>query len=130
MLKAFVRRIEELDEADFDRVIAGDWKIEVGGGGPEPKRSGGDVCSSEEIERLRDELGGVSSRERARELIDGTLRSKADLAAFAKALDVPAPKGASVERLRESLVEATVGFRLRSVAIRKGGQAGREKAAL
>jgi len=43
---------------------------------------------------------------------------RAELKALATDMDLPVPKSDTVGRLRDRIVEATIGFRLRSQAIR------------
>ena len=75
-------------------------------------------CSDEEFEKLQDALRNTDTREQAREIIDRLLHTKAELTRFARVLDIPVPKSTSSEQIKDRLVEGTVGYRIRSAAIR------------
>jgi hypothetical protein len=119
LLRHFTRQIQAMDDEDVQRILDGELELEIRTTDRRARSSGKrQRCSDEEMIRLRDSLGRVRSRECALELIDRTLQSKTDLARFAKAIDVPVPKEASTNDVRDRLVEATVGYRIRSAAIR------------
>lgn len=118
LLRSFARQIHALEEEEFSRLVKGDWRIEIGHGKSSRHRRAIARCSAAELQRLRSALASTASRESARELIEGVVHSREDLTELAKALDIPAPKRSSTEDLKERLIEATVGFRLRSAAIR------------
>ena len=63
-------------------------------------------------------LLAVRSRDEAMDLLIGSGHTRPDLVAVARALEAPSQKGDTVQRLRERIVEAAVGYRLRSQAIR------------
>ena len=120
LLRDFARRIQAMDDARMERILAGELRIEVRA--PEKERAkareGKARCSDPEIESLRRELQEAGSREPARALIDRYLHSKADLVHFARVLDISAPQKSSSDDIEARLVESTVGYRLRSAAIR------------
>ena len=120
LLRDFARRIQAMDDARMERILAGELRIEVRA--PEKERAkareGKARCSDVEIEWLRRELQEAGSCEPARALIDRYLHSKADLVHFARVLDISAPQKSSSDDIEARLVESTVGYRLRSAAIR------------
>lgn len=120
LLRDFARQIQAMDDAQIERILAGELRIEVRA--PEKERAkareGKARCSDPEIESLRRELQEAGSREQARALIDRYLHSKADLVHFARVLDISAPQKSSSDDIKTRLVESTVGYRLRSAAIR------------
>ena len=120
LLRDFARQIQAMDDAQIERILAGELRIEVRA--PEKERAKAHEnkasCSDREIELLRRELQEAGSREQARVLIDRYLHSKADLVHFARVLDIPAPQKSSSDDIKTRLVESTVGYRLRSAAIR------------
>lgn len=118
LLRSFARQLQAMDDADVARLIAGD-RFEIRLLERSRRRSqSSPSCSEDELDRLRRNLLKAKSREVARELIDRSLHSKADLFALARELDVSVPKSATSENLRERLVEGTVGFRVRAAAVR------------
>jgi hypothetical protein len=71
-----------------------------------------------EIERVRTELQTRSSREAGIEYLDNLSLTKETLREIASALDLPTPRDDTIARLKDRIVEATIGYRLRSDAIR------------
>lgn len=71
---------------------------------------------------LRAALAAQDSRQAGLEVLAGLAPNRAALEASARALDLPVSKAEGVEQLRDRIVEATIGFRLRSQAIRGDGQ--------
>jgi hypothetical protein len=63
------------------------------------------------------ELKQLSTREQGVSLLQDRCKVKDDLLQLARAIDIPIPKDATVERTRNFIVEATIGFRIRSNAI-------------
>ncbi|MEU3269087.1 hypothetical protein [Streptomyces bacillaris] len=74
--------------------------------------------SSADLDRLREDLINASSREAGEKYIENQKLSRVDLQALARALDIPVRKGANMKAIKEGIVEATIGYRLRSGAIR------------
>jgi hypothetical protein len=64
------------------------------------------------------------TREEAMELLKTDGVSKLVLEALARHLDLPVLRSDSVDRLRQRIVEATIGYRINSEAIRGGSRGG------
>ena len=120
LLRDFAKQIQAMDDSQIERILSGDLGIEVRVLDKDTtKVSKGRVrCSDQEIDQLRQALQETNSREKAEALIEQYLYSKADMIRFARFLDVPASQKSTSEDLKNRLVEATVGYRLRSAAIR------------
>jgi hypothetical protein len=73
-----------------------------------------------DVASLRQRLDGCETRSEGNEVLQLAGVHKADLVELARLLDVPVTKSDNIERLREKVVEATVGYRLASKAIRGG----------
>ena len=71
---------------------------------------------------VRSKLLGLTAREEGRAYLDGLGLNKPSLQRLASTLDLPAPNTDSVDRIKDRIVEATIGYRLRSEAIRGKGQ--------
>jgi hypothetical protein len=69
-------------------------------------------------------LESLQNREDAARLLKSQDLSKTDLRRIAKALDVSYQKDDTTDRLTDKIVEATIGFKLRSEAIQGRRQAG------
>ena len=119
LLRQFATQIQAMDDDEIQRILDGDLKMEIRA----PQSTGKRVrkatrCSDADLHELQNSLGRTRTRERAMELINAKLQSKADLTRFARVIDIPVPKEASSGILRDRLVEATVGYRIRSAAVR------------
>ena len=121
LLNKFARQIQAMDDAELERVLAGDWRIELKAKRSPKKHNSSRQCSMDVIRKLRDDLNGTESRQTARRLIDGVAHTRGDLTRLAKMLDLPVPKSCSTAELKDRLIESTVGFRLRSAAVRGEG---------
>lgn len=120
LLHDLARQMQAMDDVEFEKILSGDLKIEirVAGGSQEQKRRKKKTHSPEDTARLCNALRRTNTREQARELIDNALHTKDQLLELARALDIPVPKTVNMEHLKTRLVEATVGFRIRSAAVR------------
>ena len=73
-----------------------------------------------ELRTFIEGLNGSTTREEAASKIDQASLGKADLEVVARELHLPVLREDSSKRLVEKIVEATVGSRLNSLAIRSG----------
>lgn len=73
-----------------------------------------------DLNKLVEDLTGFSSRNEASEFLAKTASTKKILEKIARHLDIPIFKQDNVDVLREKIIEATAGARIRSEAI-KGG---------
>ncbi|MFG2877676.1 hypothetical protein ACGFYU_22215 [Streptomyces sp. NPDC048337] len=80
------------------------------------KPGGRDVLPDPDGVRLV--LAGMNSREEGLAHLDELGLSRAALEKLARTLDVPVARSDRVDRLKERIVEATIGYRLRSGAIK------------
>ena len=118
LLRNVARQIQAMDEATLNRVLEGGFRIDADLPSKPKPTSKPSACSDEQISELKAALNKIDSHEEARRVIGNSLGSRAQLVSFARALDIPAPKNSTSEELKDRLVEATVGFRVRSAAIR------------
>ena len=119
LLRDLASQIQKMDDSEVESVLAGESRLEIR---PPQKKSKRQRTRNryldEESEKLQDALQNTDTREHARELIDSFLHTKEELTRFARVLDIPVPKSISSEQIKDRLVEGTVGYRLRSAAIR------------
>jgi len=71
-----------------------------------------------ELEKLKDNLYNMNNREDGLFLLERHSPTRSRLEALAKLLDISVTKRDSVEHIRTKIVDTTIGFRLRSKAIR------------
>ena len=69
------------------------------------------------MKKINDELDSAKSRNDGLEIIESSLKKKTELVAFAKFIDVATMKSDRVDEIKNKIVDATVGARLRSGAI-------------
>jgi hypothetical protein len=74
--------------------------------------------TSTEVENYLDQLTMAQTREAASEIIDKLNFTRKELEALARTRSVHVTKDDNVQRIKEKLVEAIVGSRLNSLAIR------------
>ncbi len=119
LLRRFASQLQAMDDEDFSRILSGE-KFEIRlREKREPKRAKSDTqTKSIAFDQLRQELVKAKSRKEARELIEENIQDQVSLLAFAQHIEVPIPKSASSEKIKDRLVEATVGYQFRSAAIR------------
>ncbi len=115
LIREFLKFLESLSPDALSAVMQGDRKITFSlGDDSEPKKKTA-TLDDKSLATLQQQLRDSRSREDAHSLIAGL--TKASLTALAKQLDTPTQKADTVDRLREKIVEATIGFRMRSEAI-------------
>lgn len=118
LLRNVARQLQTMDESTLERVLAGGFRIDADLPDKRKPAAKQAACSDQQIDELKAALSKIDNHEEARRLIGDSLCSRAQLVCFARALDVPTPSRSTSDQLRDRLVEATVGFRVRSAAIR------------
>lgn len=118
LFRNFARQIQAMDESTLNRVLEGGFRIDADLPSKPKQARKKPACSDEQLSALKEVLSKIDNHEAARQAIGDSLRSRAQLVSFARALDIPAPKNATSDELKDRLVDATVGFRVRSAAIR------------
>jgi len=125
LFRNFARQIEAMDEVTLNRVLEGGFRIDTDLPRKSRRAKGQSACSEEQLRELKATLSKIDSHEEAKLAISDSLGSRAQLVSFARALDVPTPRNSTSEEIKDRLVEATVGFRVRSAAIRGRPSTGR-----
>jgi hypothetical protein len=70
------------------------------------------------IEVLVSQLRTIDEREKGLALLQESSPNKPSLERIARYIDIPISQQDNMETLREKIIEATIGFRLRSIAIK------------
>ncbi len=108
--------LRSLTEEQIDDLITGQVSLTLT---PQPaKRRQRKRLDAAEIERIRTELQAKSSRETGMEYLENLSLTREALREIAGALDLPTPRDDTIARLKDRVIEATIGYRLRSDAIR------------
>ena len=119
------RRIAEADdglsEDEIKRLSDPQYEVEIR---VVRRRTKDDFAAPQEpinIEEIIKELTASATRQDAQDYLDSKYSSKKSLELIARRLDIPIIRQDKVEFLRDKIIEATVGARLRSQAIQGTG---------
>jgi len=110
--------LRTLTEDQIDEILSGEAKIGLIRNRRALSKSRASHSSSVDLDDIREQLANVSNREDGHALLERMGLRRAILAELASSMQMPVRKTDTVDKLRESVVEATIGFRLRSHAIR------------
>jgi len=113
LLKQFTRFVDNLAEEDVSDLTNGKKRLSIEL--VDRKQSSSEKSPSIDLKKIGDTLTKINSRDEAEELLQDF--KKANLQKLAKILDVPVQRNEDVTRLKEKIIESTVGFKLRSQAI-------------
>lgn len=118
LFRRIASQLQTMEDAEFERLIAGEkFEIRLLG-----KRSRKPTVSPtraiHDLDQLRQKLTKAESRDKAREILDNNIHDKAGLQELATLIEIPIPNSASTENIKDRIVEATVGYVIRSEAIR------------
>jgi hypothetical protein len=120
LLATLGSQLSTLPEEDIQKLSTGKYEItlKVSRVRASDDSKGVDEGSSAHLFRqIVDKLNAAKSRDEGISIIDESLKTKGDLSAFAKFMDVAVMKSDRVDVIKANLVDATVGARLRSSAI-------------
>lgn len=123
LLRQIAEGVQRLSNEDIDAVIGGRAQLSVSVERPatsSPRRAKGTAQSKVEPSVIREALACMASREQGAQYLLTAAPTKTALERVARCLDLPVQRGETVDRLREKILEATIGYRLRSQAIRGG----------
>lgn len=126
LVQKFLDFLKTLSPAELKDLEVGDRTIKFSMVPPQkkgmPTQSAKEILSdpvlSDGLKQLKEELYNSDDKEGGFLLLEKHSLTRNHLAALAKLLDIPVTKRDSVEHVRRKIVDATIGFRLRSQAIR------------
>lgn len=110
--------ILELSNNDIEKIISGDYQFTL-----KLTRKKSNIESKSQLNNnkgfdyLLELLSQCSSREDGIEILTKELNNKSEYEKFARHVDVVVMKSDKIEKIRENIIESTVGARLRSNAI-------------
>lgn len=114
-LALLAKHVSSFDEEDIKRVVSGEFELKVN----LVKRKSLEVDQHNDltfdIQNVVEMLESTKDRERAKELLKGI--NKKHLEVIARSLDIAIQRIDKIEVVRKKIIEATVGARLRSIAI-------------
>ena len=121
LLRDCAKHIQALSREEFEDLLNGTAKIELNtvrrsaGKGRRGKEKMPELVLSEH----RNTLENMKTREEGEILLNQICKSRDDLLYLAKYLDLPVQKSDDPDRLKDKIIEATIGYRVRSAAIQK-----------
>lgn len=122
ILSVMTKLISDMTEEEFDALSAGRATLAVlpsEDASPCTKRKLPQLKAGElDLDKLRDELSTVESTEAALSIFETANLTRRQLERIARSLDLPVLKQDSTTRLEEKIIEAMVGSRLNSRAVR------------
>lgn len=119
-LSSILSLLDELSESDLQKIESGDFELSlklVRKSNIKAESKNPSVKTATDFDLLIQELDKANSREAGLDVIEKELRFKNDLVSFAKYIDVAFLKSDKVSKIKETIVDATVGAKLRSNAI-------------
>ncbi|MDG4767728.1 hypothetical protein O7632_27070 [Solwaraspora sp. WMMD406] len=120
LLAEVVELVRSLSVDDVERLLKGEAKLAVVSRSVKPS-SNRNFASSIDIDGIRSTLVAMDSRDDGLLYLRQLKLSRNALQALSEAMDLPVRKSDKIEDLMGNLIEATIGFRLRSNAIREPG---------
>ena len=120
LLKHLAKAAEHLTDEEIADVVAGRRRLiltsEAVAG-----RAAATADAPPDFGNLIASLKSVETRDAAHKLIEDAALTRSQLTQLARALDLPTQGNDNVARIREKIVEMTIGFRLTSNAIHRNG---------
>lgn len=127
LLRSFIDLLERSSAADLEDLASGRAHLEICGGSDSNNARAG--TRPRDTEKLRqpyarqlgsivEELRALGSRNAGFDLLARHELSKRDLEAMARLMDLPVVREDNADQLRRKIVEASIGARLNSEAIR------------
>lgn len=119
-LRRLVDAVELLSEEDFSKLGDESYNIEIRLTRKRNKEVATEPTQEVDLAHIVEKLTNLSSREEAQQFLDANFSSRKSVETIARKLDIPISKQDKVESLRDKVIEATVGARIRSMAIQRG----------
>lgn len=122
VLRKVADAIKNLDSADWAAVLDGNFRVDIviPAARDQQPDSGAVSLSEGDLADIARLLNDATSREAGQTLFDARNLSKDGILQLARHLDVRAQKRDPVDKIKERIIEATIGFRLRSRAVQGG----------
>ena len=124
LLKQFSEAVERLSDEQLHRLLTGEARLSISvrrnTEREKRKRPPEMVELREDFPELRAKFRAAKTREECAVMVEYALPEKADMFAFAKYMHLPVQRKDGQKRIRDKIVDATAGSRLRSEIIRGG----------
>lgn len=110
--------ISELSEGEIDKVISGDYQFSLK---IIKKRNTSNtkniIKKDTNYEELLNLLNQCDSREKGIDILSNYLKNKSEYENFARHVEVAVMKSDKLEKIKDNIIESTVGAKIRSEAI-------------
>lgn len=116
-LRRLVDAVERLSEDDFSKLADESFNIEIRLTRKRSKEESILPAQEADLANIIEKLTALPNREEAQQFLDANFSTRKSVEPIARKLDIPISKQDKVETLRDKVIEATVGARVRSQAI-------------
>lgn len=113
--------LESLSADELKRLSDPHYSVEIRAVRRRSKDEQTVISTDTNVEGVIKEITALGSRQDAQALLDSRYSTRKALEPIARRLDIPIVKSDKVEALRDKIIEATVGARIRSQAIQGTG---------
>ena len=117
LLAKLASKVRRLDSRELREVMDGHYEISLTVDSEERPQDAEPTLSGAELESAVAALANARTREDGQIVLTEQNWNKTALIALARRLDLPVQKRDPNDKIRERIVEATIGYRLRSKAI-------------
>ncbi|MBW1615513.1 MAG: hypothetical protein JRJ49_03070 [Deltaproteobacteria bacterium] len=121
LLREVEKNVKNLKDEQFEEFVKGNFRIQITPlkdtiNKPNKKKIKKGV-SENQLQEVINLLNNTDEREAGLKILNEKGANKFYLAALMKSLDIPSLQRDNIEKLKEKIIEATIGYRLRSKAI-------------
>ena len=119
-LSSIITIIDDMSEDDIQKVSSGNYRLSltvIKSDIKKAKKSALPHVGSSDYPEIIEKLNLAKTRDEGVKVLEDYFKNKMELEKFAKHIDVAVMKSDKVLKIKESIVDATVGARLRSGAI-------------
>ena len=110
-------QVEQLNETDIKKLESGCFDIAIKIVKKNKEKITKNILSDDKINELVIKLEDCNTRELGLEILNSYLKNKKELEIFAKRINVFILREDKVEKIKNNIVESTIGAKLRSFAI-------------
>lgn len=121
ILKQVAALLRRLTPEEIESLISGQAKLVCEPSVKRGQTKKAPALEVPDVEEIRATLSGMDSREIGYSYLEELGLNREKLRHLASALDLPMPRSDTVEKVKDRIIEATIGYRLRSEAIRGNG---------
>jgi len=121
LLRLLAELVERCSTSDVDALLSGQARLQIDSRSANERRyssSKRTIRGAHQLQEIIHTLQSLESREEGIHLLQSANLTKKELEATARLMDLPVIREDDSERLRQKMIEASIGARLNSRAIR------------